>query len=274
MKMSNVQIYAVDVDQGAKDAVEYLGKKGILGNGMKHIKVNPEFYDREKLHYADVNDLCRWLEVDGTGIKKKPLTINGSGKFHYFTYFFCTKFFDKFEQPYTIVHVDKHCDGTSFNFDPSKVEPLICNYYFYPRLMADNSFVKSAIHIKHPMNLDCVNERGRRWVPYRQTSDNEEQLVEEVLKNVDKNSKLYITTDLDILSPSDVKTDYEQGDMRSKSLLKILKNLKGKREIIGADICGLKESGTCGIEEDMFVEDTKSLETHASVFSGLLDLLK
>ena len=68
----------------------------------------------------------------------------------------------------------------------------------------------------------------------------------------------------DVLASSYASTDWANGCMRLEFLEKYLSVLKGKINVLGADMCGLAKAGYFGA--------TKSLKTYAAVYSVLTKL--
>lgn len=60
------------------------------------------------------------------------------------------------------------------------------------------------------------------------------------MANLLKDRRLYISLDLDVLSPSEgIATDFDSGCLRVMDLLKMLRNVRESNQILGMDICGL-----------------------------------
>ena len=76
---------------------------------------------------------------------------------------------------------------------------------------------------------------------------------------------LYLSIDLDVLSVHYAHTDWDQGDMTLDELCGLIRGLKGRRRIIGADICG-----GLTMEKGASAED---LALNAGTAEAVMDLL-
>ena len=59
-----------------------------------------------------------------------------------------------------------------------------------------------------------------------------------LLETIPKDLPVYLSVDLDILSPAFARTDWDQGTMTLDELSAALRRLRAERRIIGVDLCG------------------------------------
>ena len=66
----------------------------------------------------------------------------------------------------------------------------------------------------------------------------EDDLIEELSKELSDDLPIYISIDKDVLDPDQLMTNWDQGTMKSETLIKIVKRLLESKRILGIDICG------------------------------------
>lgn len=66
---------------------------------------------------------------------------------------------------------------------------------------------------------------------------------------------VYLSVDLDVLSPEYARTDWDQGDMDLPTLASAIEGLMADHTVLGADICGGITPGKGGSEADFAIND-------------------
>lgn len=152
-------------------------------------------------------------------ISTKPLYALhriGPGEYHYLTLFYL----ERIKEPFTLILFDNHPDDQPSAFDEGL---LSCGGWI---LRARGlSECKTVLWVQSPEDF------GK-------------------LRSLDTESKIYISLDLDVLSPEYSRTTWTQGSMDLSELLRELKYLKDRHIILGIDLCGGKPSGKSSSEDD------------------------
>lgn len=132
----------------------------------------------------------------------RALHLIGTGDYHYVSLFFLERIADPFE----LVLYDHHPDDQAAAFGG---ELLSCGSWV--REARRLPMLGASYLVRHSTDLHNLSPGG---LP------------------------VYISLDLDVLSPEYARTDWDQGDLTLKELQLSLDELAGRREIVGADICG------------------------------------
>lgn len=127
----------------------------------------------------------------------------GTGDYHYQTLFWL----ERIEEPFSLVLFDHHPDDQPGAFG---AELLSCG-----------SWVAAA------RRLPCL--RADRWIRDAAGFSALDSLPD---------LPLYISIDLDVLSPDYARTDWDQGDMTQEELSSALRSLVASHRILGVDLCG------------------------------------
>lgn len=155
----------------------------------------------------------------------------GSGNYHYISYLLMLKI----KKPFTLILFDHHTD---------MVKPI------HNSIISCGSWVLNAIY-NVPMLAKVIIVGVRKDLAEAIPSifnDKVKVFTKDDLlanKNIDKDivfqintSTVYISVDKDVLSESDVIVNWDQGNMRLKQLIGILKYIENYKEIAGIDVCG------------------------------------
>lgn len=133
----------------------------------------------------------------------------GTGDYHYVTLFFL----ERIDRDFSLVLLDNHPDDQPDAFGEGF---LTCG-----------SWVKAARSTVRHLKADEWNGSG----------------------SIPAGLDVYLSVDLDILSPEYARTDWDQGDYSLDRLLESIRKVKSEHGIIGVDICGgLKDPGDSELE--------------------------
>lgn len=168
----------------------------------------------------------------------KVLAVYGSGSLHYFTYGLCRRA-DSLSQEYGYIHIDHHSDDYFVSTDygekiNEKAYEIHCGAFVREIVFTTN--------VRKPENVLWIG--GSKGNLYGSSSISESALTVEGLSSLERMlcalpNDVYVTIDLDVMSSSEIITDWGNGNMNTRSLLAILDVIKEKKRIISADICGL-----------------------------------
>lgn len=140
----------------------------------------------------------------------------GTGDYHYVSLFWL----ERIREPFSLVLIDHHPDDQPGAFGTD--------------LLSCGGWVEQA------RRLPLL--QGDAWV--RQAADFP---ALELLPA----GPVYLSVDLDVLSPDYARTDWDQGAMRLEELLSGLRSLAAARTILGVDLCGglTPEKGASPVDE-------------------------
>lgn len=180
-----------------------------------------------------------------------------SGNYHYMTRLFT----EEIKVPYELVFFDNHTD-----MKPAMFDMLSCGSWAKEVLEKDKNLRK--MYMIGPRIDQGGNTLGDgalgdgtfgddfsdKLVTVSQdelTSINEALSNPKMIKLYEPSPAslpVYISVDKDILDESEVKTNWDQGNMRLNVLISILENIRKNRTVLGADICGLfpESAGNAG----------------------------
>lgn len=142
----------------------------------------------------------------GTGTVTHPLHFIDHGNYHYLSKLYT----DMINEPFHLVVFDHHTDMQDAAFGGL----LSCGSWV-KEVMETNAFVKGVTIV----GAECGAE-SESWGTGTVTHP------------------LYISIDKDVLSPSEVLTNWDQGEMTADELFAQLDELRAHHEILGIDVCG------------------------------------
>ena len=139
-------------------------------------------------------------------VAELPLTAVhdiGTGDYHYVNLFWL----ERIREPFSLVLFDHHPDDQPAAFGDG--------------LLSCGGWVARAREL--PLLLTDV------WIRDAQDFPALERLPE---------GPVYLSIDLDVLSPAFARTDWDQGSMRLEDMLSALRGLAASRRVLGVDLCG------------------------------------
>ena len=193
---------------------------------------------------------------DGSSPKKDAMYAGihliDSGNYHYMTRLFT----EEIDTPYELIFFDNHTD-----MKPAMFDMLSCGSWAKEVLEKDKNLRKMYMigpRIEQGDSALSDASFGEDFSDKLVTVSQDELTDKITALNNPKMSNLYdpspsslpvyISVDKDILDESEVKTNWDQGNMRLSVLIAILENIRKNRTILGADICGLfpESAGNAG----------------------------
>ena len=131
-------------------------------------------------------------------IPLEAVHLLGTGDYHYLS----LMFLERIRTDFSLVLFDNHPDDQSGAFDEG--------------LLTCGSWVKAARE-----NIPMLKSYFRNDID-----------------GIPSNLPVYLSVDLDVLSPEYARTDWDQGEMSLPELLKKVESIKSTHKILGVDICG------------------------------------
>ncbi|SKB72658.1 hypothetical protein SAMN06296386_104215 [Lachnospiraceae bacterium] len=161
----------------------------------------------------DFSGTAMYVDADGEAAIRKALSPYGPGGVHFLdngNYHYASRFFlEKLDEPFDLLVFDHHHDDQ---------EPMIAGLRSCGSWIRDarEDFGDKINSITLYLGKDEVERTGRP----------------------DPSIPLYISIDKDVLATSEVRTNWDQGNMTIPEMIEILKKEMDGRNIAGVDICG------------------------------------
>ena len=229
--MVDWQIISLETEPTACVIGDYF--EAIFKDKIMRIKANINMYYKK----TSIDMLIKSI-VKSTETRK--LILGCSGYFHHYTYGLC-RHADNHSQNYGYFHFDHHNDFWSYM--PKRKE-IHCGGFVDQILQDTNASAAFFVGTKvmtwpkgkiFPRYLPNISEEELRSKGgfIRKSGTN---LLEERISHLPHDA--YLSFDLDVLSKSEMFSDFNQGDMGEQDLLSALNIIKRNKQIIGADIFG------------------------------------
>lgn len=209
----------------------------------------------------------RLLQHFKTDNQEARLVFIGSGDFHHVTTYLLAAALENHSEPITLIHFDNHPDWVRFEngshcgswinraLDHPQVAKLItigvCSHDLErpERDGADlNLFSRGLLELypyEHPPSRVSGDygssasfeqlENSLRWNTIRDMGEG--NFLEYLLTRI-KTKSAYVTVDKDVLSAEDAVTNWDQGNMRMRYLLSMVREIGRRHTVIGADVTG------------------------------------
>ncbi len=180
----------------------------------------------------------------------------GSGNYHYIT----QALLSFIGQPFTLVLFDHHTDALA---NPAE-NILSCGSWVTTSLEKITNLQKVImIGVDPALSVHFPMEERAKIKIFKESSTVGDPFFLKELSLCCGNEAVYISIDKDVLSKSEVSTNWDQGTMRMAELLRILNWLKKNHEVVGADICGEENPGF--FIHDPYSSAVKRRNNHANL---------
>lgn len=175
--------------------------------------------------FSNLEETCCYCSAESadairkaiSGMPVKAIHLIGTGDYHYITLFWL----ERIDEPFSLILFDNHPDDQPAAFGGI----LSCGSWVGEARALP--FCKEEIWIRTAEDLrGAVAQSGADGLP------------------------VYLSIDLDVLSPAFAHTDWDQGKMALDELCEALTLLASSRRILGADICGGISDAQGGTPED------------------------
>lgn len=190
-----------------------------------------------------VNGYCAPEAEEEIRERIRDLPVQGihfldSGNYHYLSKFWL----EKIREPFSLLVFDNHTDMQEAAF----FGLLSCGSWAGEVL--DTHEFLSHICVAGPGSKDFQEYKGQAGEKLTRICREElpgrgEEILREFLET-DPDLPLYISIDKDVLGKEDARTNWDQGEVSLRRLLKWLELAFEKRKVLGADICGENPSDT------------------------------
>ncbi len=187
-----------------------------------------------------------------SAIPERAIHWIDTGDYHYLSLFWL----EKVREPFTLVLFDNHPDDQPTAFDP---DALSCGSWV-AAARSSLPLMKGDVWVRRAKDVSALllPNPGSSAVPVASSSTDRALTGSATLP-------LYLSIDLDVISPDEFSTDWDQGDMTFDELCSAVAALASRHRIIGIDVCGgiTESKGATGVQ----------LARNASLRSALLSFL-
>lgn len=235
-------------------------------------------YDYERfarLPYVKCVDCTRlngtdcYCDADGAAAIREKIAAYPARGIHFIdngNHHYMTKFWtEKISEPFTLVVFDHHSDAQK----PSWASDVLSCGGWIANEIAENRFLRQVLVIgPSESSIRAVPDGIRHRIRFfgEELLDKHPSWISFAEENI--GTPVYLSIDKDILSPSDVQTNWDQGHLSLAALQRHLRDISGHEKIIGADICG-----ECSALLDI-AEETAEAARNNSVNELLLAMLE
>lgn len=164
-------------------------------------------------------------------IRRLPdgITLIGSGNYHYVSWLLLSKI----QEPFTLLLIDRHTDmkesGTMISCGSWVLHALRQHPKLQKVVIVGPEREKGAVPKKYQSSVSLFP-----CADFCQAPDISLARIEKEIRT----PVTYISIDKDVLHPADAVTNWDQGEMPLRLLLRILQRILGKKQVVGVDVCG------------------------------------
>ena len=229
-----------------------------------------EFYKQMKYHWIDCTDMkgcsCYCDEEAKQKIRTliQPYPINGihyidSGNYHYVSQLWL----EKVREPFILVVFDHHTD-----MQPSLFQNLLSCGCWVKQVIDTNPYLRKVFLVgaKEELIQQIPNEYTEKVICYSEKTCIHEKSWKKYFNQYEE-IPFYISIDKDVLTKSEVMTNWDQGSMTMVELEAILRHILYKHQVLGVDICGEY------IAKSNLVNECKAQKLNNRANQKLLDLI-
>jgi arginase family enzyme len=190
----------------------------------------------EDLDFRNINHVNLYCEETSlrqiaNGLEKrsqKGITFIGSGNYHYVSFLLLKEL----TKPFTLVLFDNHPDLGSAQLQD---EPLLSCGSWVSYALKELPLLRQVVIIGPTTFIDHYPTSPRVVIfPF----DGRHQYSIKSILSAIHTEHVYISIDKDVISPSEVSTNWDQGIMTIKTLTHFLQAIFKQKQVEGIDICG------------------------------------
>lgn len=277
-------LYSLELDDSGKEIGDFFEKKGYP---VKRVAIKPGT-DRLLINSPVLPETIEELIKEAVPEKGRVLALSSHGYYHHLTYGLCRRA-DKLSREYGYIHIDRHND--MFGMDTDADAPAIHCGKFVKKL-CENTNVGNREFRPDVFFIGC-------YVPVVQSvfipsasgyafTGIKGGILSDLLRSFDRHldrlpEDVYVTVDLDVLAPSEVRTAWDRGSMKAEKLYKLVEEISRRKKIISADIVGYTtsdepRSAYDGRQDFLFEEPRDEpeppFEMSMKVYTTLADIIR
>lgn len=192
----------------------------------------------EMINLSDIRNTNRYCERNSLvsinkRLKKrkdKGITFIGSGNYHYVTYLLMSEI----ESPFTLVLFDHHTDMMD-----APCESLVTCGSWVLKSLEKLPMLKKVIIIGTREDLlESIPENLNKKVLVFSKKELGQADIRQYIKTAISTDNVYFSIDKDVLEESEAVTNWDQGNMKLKELINLIKYISIGKQICGIDVCG------------------------------------
>lgn len=266
MNLPEWKLYALEIDDAGRKIGEHFQQQGCLiervnpGQGIEGIA--GFIPDMQKPISKEIvkKAIAGCIQADS-----RVLALYGHGGYHFFTYGLAM-LANRLGRDFGYIHIDHHHDTWYFNWDELKCGAFVRQICQDTRVYG---FRRNIFYIAN----DKVEASGFFGAGMAGTALLRNNSLDFAL-NEKMPEDVYVTIDLDVMDRREVRTAFDRGDLKLDELKAVLGNLKQKKRIIGADICGFAETNQPCADPSYYAgKDIPSFGQSMKVYKGLADII-
>lgn len=237
------KLYALELDSSGRQIGEFFESQGYPVN-----RVNPiEGRESLLLDFCTLPETIEEMIAEAVPVKGKVLALSSHGHYHHLTYGLCKRA-DKLSREYGYIHIDRHND--LFGMGLERNSPNIHCGRFVKKLCENTNVGKTKLR-PDVFFIGCYVPlaEGIFYLPALQYAFTGVigGAISDMFCSFDRHldrlpEDVYVTVDLDVLAPPEVRTAWDRGSMKAEKLYQIIRKIKSRKSIISADIVGYTTS--------------------------------
>lgn len=217
---------------------------GLLNKGLTIINFDETYSTQSKLQYylhdsidfQQMKHVNLYCEEDSSILlrkklqkrKQKGITLIGSGNYHYVSYLLLKEI----KNPFTLILFDHHPD---LRMSQDKNKNLLSCGSWVSYALSEIPLLQKAIIIGPTTHLPHYSNNTRAVIfPF----DGLHQFSLKSILSTIHTQNVYISIDKDVLQPTEVVTNWDQGIMTIEILTRYLEFIIKSKQVEGVDICG------------------------------------
>ena len=215
------RIVCPEIDETSGSIGRFL--KGIWPERVTLVHPRDGFASSDKKYFGDFLSQIR-------RIRGRLFTVYGSGYYHHFTCGLVKSLAGKVSD-FSYVHIDEHSDN-------SDIENGVLNCGNFVNRIESFDAVSSVKYVGCGQVFKKVREKDilpASKVRRKTLNDSLTSLLQDSADDV------YVSSDLDVLLPSQMYTNYPEGHLYASVFLDCLRFINDNKNIVGADALGLAE---------------------------------
>ncbi|MFH1064918.1 MAG: arginase family protein [Nanoarchaeota archaeon] len=277
------KLYSLELDNDGRDMGNYFQSRGYGIERVRPIEGNESLI----LNFCVPPKTIENIISDSVDSKEKVLALSSHGNYHHLTYGLCKRA-DKLSEKYGYIHIDRHNDLFGAG-DDKDAEEIHCGR-FVRRLCHDTNVGKQGLRpdvlfigTKVSLITGIMDPCAREFLFTGALDTSYSDLFYPVEAHLDRlPDDVYLTVDLDVLAPGEVRTAFDRGNMKAERLYEIVRMVKARKNIISADVVGYSNSdlpmSAYDCKKNQFGgirdEEEPSFEKSMKVYENLVRIIK
>ncbi|MFR3768340.1 MAG: arginase family protein [Blautia sp.] len=203
-----------------------------------------QFYQEESVSWVEVQELSgcncycdneaqETLEDFIRAYPVRGIHFLDSGNYHYVSLLWLKKI----QEPFCLLLFDNHTD-----MQPPAFGGLLSCGGWAAEALETLPFLRELILAGPDQasfdQTEPVSGKQIRFLSRELLRTEKKETLLNFFRNLPEGLPVYVSVDKDVLCPEDASTDWSQGDMKLMDLEEYLREVFGRRRILGMDVCG------------------------------------